>query len=224
MIGYSAVHTKKQKSSGFRKEKRMELILISNTKLKVMLSASDMQKYELDNNSIDYDNTETRKAFWQILDEAKHKTGFDAASDKVFIQVYPSRGGGCEMYVTKLGGARCEEQGTEPPAHKKQFSLLRGKTGIYRFSELGHVISVCRRLHELGYSFESGLYLNEEGMYDLVLYEKLSSGSFPAKGIGEYSFIEEFATRRQGFMELAYIKEHGKCIEETHAVEKMASV
>ena len=102
----------------------MELILISNTKLKVMLSASDMQKYELDNNSIDYDNTETRKAFWQILDEAKHKTGFDAASDKVFIQVYPSRGGGCEMYVTKLGGARCEDQGAEPPAHKKQFSLL----------------------------------------------------------------------------------------------------
>ena len=81
----------------------MELIVISNSKLKIMLTSEDMREYSLDCNTLDYENTETRRAFWSILDEAKQRTGFDAASEKVFVQVYPSKKGGCEMYVTKLG-------------------------------------------------------------------------------------------------------------------------
>ena len=64
----------------------MELILISENKLKITLTECDMKQYDLDCDDIDYDNTETRKAFWSILDEAKHRTGFDAASQRVFIQ------------------------------------------------------------------------------------------------------------------------------------------
>ncbi len=201
----------------------MELILISDTKLKVMLSATDMQKYELDNNTIDYDNTETRRAFWQILDEAKHKTGFDAASDKVFIQVYPSRGGGCEMYVTKLGAQKIGEEHHESK-RKNTYSVLRGKTSIYRFESIDDVICVCKRLRALGYSFESGLYRARDGGYDLVLYEKLLNSALPGHAITEYSFIDEFATRRHGIIELAYIKEHSECIENTHAVERMSDL
>ncbi len=81
----------------------MELIVISDSKLKIMLTGEDMNRYSIDCNTLSYDNTETRRAFWSILDEVKHKTGFDAANEKVFVQVYPSKGGGCEMYVTKLG-------------------------------------------------------------------------------------------------------------------------
>lgn len=77
--------------------------MISDSKLKIMLTSDDMKEYSLDCSTLDYENTETRRAFWSILDEAKHRTGFDAASEKVFVQVYPSRAGGCEMYVTKLG-------------------------------------------------------------------------------------------------------------------------
>ncbi len=198
----------------------MELILISDTKLKVMLSPLDMQKYELDNSNIDYDNTETRRAFWQILDEAKHKTGFDAASDKVFIQVYPSRSGGCEMYVTKLGNAKHKENKTETQGRKNTYSLLRGKTNIYRFEKLEHVSAVCRQLSAMDYAYESGLYLSEDGKYDLVIYENTENN----EGMTEYSFIEEYANKRQGEIELAYAKEHGVCIESAHAVEKMSVV
>lgn len=80
----------------------MELIKISDSKLKIALTPTDMEKYSLDIQTMDYDKTETRSAFWQLLDEAKHKTGFDAASEKIFVQIYSSAGGGCEMYVTKL--------------------------------------------------------------------------------------------------------------------------
>ncbi|MBQ1244363.1 MAG: adaptor protein MecA [Clostridia bacterium] len=201
----------------------MELILISDTKLKVMLSALDMQKYDLDNDSIDYDNTETRRAFWQILDEAKHKTGFDAASEKVFIQVYPSRGGGCEMYVTKLG-ALSSALPEEAISRKTSFSMLRGKIGIYHFDSIEDVITVCRRLKSSGYSSESGLYASENGGYDLVIHERLQNSIMNSSSVSEYSFIEEYAKRKRGTLELAYIKEHGECIEALAAVEKLSSV
>ena len=68
----------------------MELILINEKKLKIMLSPEDMREYEIDPDSVDYDKTETRRAFWSILDEAKHRTGFDAASERVlFCQSIP---------------------------------------------------------------------------------------------------------------------------------------
>lgn len=80
----------------------MELIRIRDDRLKIMLTESDMDKYSLSCESLDYDNAETRHALWSILGEAKRKTGFDAASSRVLVQVYTSKCGGCEMYVTKL--------------------------------------------------------------------------------------------------------------------------
>lgn len=50
-----------------------------------------MIKYDLTCDKIDYDNTETRKAVWSILDYAKHETGFDAAAGRIYIQVYPEK-------------------------------------------------------------------------------------------------------------------------------------
>ena len=81
----------------------MELLRIGDNKLKVTLSGEDMEHYRLDSESMDYDTTETRSAFWQILDEAKHKTGFDAGGGRIFVQIYSSRACGCEMYVTLVG-------------------------------------------------------------------------------------------------------------------------
>ena len=88
----------------------MELLPINEQKIKIMLSHEDLAAWQLSPDTIDYNTTETRRAFWGILDEAKKKTGFDAAKEKVFVQLYPAKNGGCEMYVTKLGNAKHKEQ------------------------------------------------------------------------------------------------------------------
>ena len=80
----------------------LELNLMGQDKLRVILTPFDMIKYDLTCDKIDYDNTETRKAVWSILDYAKHETGFDAATGRICIQVYPEKNGGCEIYITKL--------------------------------------------------------------------------------------------------------------------------
>lgn len=81
----------------------MELIKINDCKLKVMLSEIDLKCYNLDCDKLDYDCSATKQAFREILKEAKKEIGFDTAEEKIFVQIYPGRCGGCEMYVTKLG-------------------------------------------------------------------------------------------------------------------------
>ena len=113
----------------------MELILISESKLKVMLSAEDMRRYDLNCDTVDSGDPTARQAFWDILDEARRRTGFDAAGKRVFVQLYPSREGGCEMFVTKLGArARTHE------------TAARAETVLYSFSGMDDLLAACRRL------------------------------------------------------------------------------
>ncbi len=188
----------------------MDLLRISDCKLKVTLTEGDMQKYRLDGEGIDYDTTETRSAFWQILDEAKRRTGFDAGGGRLFVQVYPSRGGGCEMYVTLLteGADRDTEEEETPPLSVRS---------IYGFSSLADLITACQKLSDLGYTGESAVYAGEDG-YSLVVSERWESG------IGEYAFLEEYGTRRSGGVRLSYLKEHGKCLREGDAVALFATL
>ncbi len=188
----------------------MELLRISERKLKVMLSDEDMERYRLDRENLDYDTTETRSAFWQILDEAKHKTGFDAGGGKLFVQIYPSRGGGCEMYVTLA-------EGEEKP-HPRRKPLVRGYESIYRFETLELLLEVCRKLRELGYRDESSAFA-ADGAYYLMIREKLESSIMSPKALGEFSFIEEYGVRLSGGVRLAYLREHGTCLEGERAVE-----
>lgn len=215
----------------------MELILISDSKLKITLTSDDMAQYELDCDTMDYDNTETRRAFWEILDRAKHITGFDAASDRVFIQLYPSKKGGCEMYVTKLGLV-CAESGQ---GERARASLTRGtdrekdaaprvcpiphgsgdrdRLGAYRFEQLESLLCVCRQLAGRGYASHSSAYRDEKKHYFLLLRERASAFGVPC---GEFSFITEFGTAENAETVRLYISEHGSPICEGNAVNMLA--
>ena len=81
----------------------MELIPISMTKLKIMLTAPDMLHYELQGKDLSCVDAHTRRAFRHVLDDAHAQIGFDTRGEKLFIQLYASRDGGCELFVTKLG-------------------------------------------------------------------------------------------------------------------------
>ncbi len=215
----------------------MELLLISDSKLKVMLSAADMRKYEIDCETIDYDNTETRRAFWSILDEAKHRTGFDAASDKVFVQVYPSKGGGCEMYVTKLGIYPLNEEEKEEDGAKnisKKYNFVpaalstparRSYSTVYRFDCIDSLLSVCKRLKMIDFCGESAAYTAKAEMpnthYYLVLEEKIPLGKMHSPAKGRLSFISEYGRAVNLYGIHSYIKEHCRPICECGAVESL---
>ncbi len=197
----------------------MELIVINENKLKITLSESDMKQYSLDCNTIDYDNTETRKAFWNILDEVKHKTGFDAASQKIFIQLYPSKEGGCEMYVTKLG-ERHKKDDSEQELYK--LHPLHKRRAAYSFTSVDDIISVCRRLAEIGFSDKSSAWRSHiDDKYFLILEEPEENAYLP---LTESSFIFEYGKSENLKHTLLFLHEQADCISDGDAVETLANL
>lgn len=196
----------------------MELILINDTKLKIMLTEEDMVHYDLDCTCANYDNTETRRAFWNILDEAKHRTGFDAASDRVFIQLYPSKEGGCEMYVTKVGLLCTSQDQNQKPRLHATLHQNKAKTLIFGFDTLRHMISACRLIGNAFTAF-SHAWIDEAG----ICYLFLDSDSDEDTNLNRIcGVINEFGYTIQANNISEYIKEHGKILFENYAVEKLS--
>ena len=194
----------------------MELIVISDGKLKVMLTAQDMRRYELGSRTIDGESPETRRWLRGLLDEVKSRTGFDASGERVLVQLYPSKGGGCELFVTKLGKSGIEEKERECEV-RRETALCELRTAIFSFPSVKEMLAVCRRLYSVGYALLSAAYAAENGEFWLVLQESARRGELP----GRLAFVEEFGRRRRGAGELSYIKEHGRCIAPSDAVGRL---
>lgn len=150
----------------------MELILINDTKLKVMLDPSDMDDLAMN----DIHPRQTRQALTVILEAARKQCGFDASHSRIFVQMYPCRRGGCELFVTKME-KRSEtfllRSGTEKALteYRKYEPEKRYHSGhiIYVFRELGHLLSTCACLLTSGYSGGSCAWHDPSGGFYLSL-------------------------------------------------------
>jgi negative regulator of genetic competence, sporulation and motility len=209
----------------------MELILISNTKLKIMLTADDMESYELTEGGLTYENKETRVLFDRLLEEARSKLGFDSRASRLFIQVYTSKSGGCEVYVTKTAPETVAEKGGNdtkggegcPP--KEKAPRKKREYCVYRFAAMEQIIDACRALSERGYESDSALYYctSPEGGYYLVLREDIpqTPQSKKRKYVCKSDVANEFGRRIGGKEVLPYLHEHCAPIAVENAVELM---
>lgn len=114
----------------------MELIKISDGRLKIMLTPPDMEKYHLDSESIDCADEHTREAFKHIFDDARAQVDFDTDGNRLFIQLYTSRGGGCEIFVTKIDNPKMQKTDGDKLSQKERELLERitSDDGKYPYS------------------------------------------------------------------------------------------
>ena len=203
----------------------MELILINSNKLKIMLTEADMIQYELDFNTINYYNTETRRAFWNILDEVKHRTGFDAASDRIFIQLYPSKEGGCEMYVTKVGSLTGGDKKAYDPITYGPSILLPESASekvelSFMFTGIGQLLAACRLATRSGEISESNAWIDENGT--CYLFAETSESSVDTAFL--LGILHEFGTPVDSDDFKLYVREHGRAFCCSRAIETLAAL
>ena len=194
----------------------MELLVISDSKLKVMMDKEDMKKYGLVGSELDYDDPPTRKKLLRILDDVKEQSGFDTAADKLLIQLYPSRDGGSEMFVTKLG--------LLPVSAEQSLKRSRGVgvfcrgTEIFFAPQLSSILRMARLCDGLRYIECSHLYYEEERGYYLLLDERGNGGSpSPLWPLLEYG--EQIPASRR-----AYIEEYTQKLMEGNAIPMLSSL
>lgn len=200
----------------------MEMTLLDGGRLRICLSPVDMDKYDLTCESIDYDSTETRRALWEMFDEAKHKTGFDAAQGRICIRVYPEKSGGCEIYITKLGNVL---PSPEYMNYVKQTEVtLANTSSVYSFTSLDELLRACDHLRKCGYSGESSAGAADVGGKTRYFLSVSSSHRPHYDRSCEYSTLAEFGTLCPGEYVQAFLSERCRVICENNAVEILSKL
>lgn len=172
----------------------MELIRISKGKLKIALSKDELEAYSITAESIDFKNTETQTVFKELFVRAKEKTGFDTEEDKIFVQIYTVKDGGCEIFVTRI----------EP---KNRKTVSDNKVSAFSTDNLSDIISLCKRLKSIGFIGKSDAYIKEES-YILILHGATSM---------QYACALEFANHNDNFDD-GYINERMTVLRKEDAV------
>jgi len=128
----------------------VEFLVVSKTKLKIILDKEDVDKYRLSDFSSS-ESKELRRRLKEIMTEAKERVGFDARGEKMLVSYYPTRLSGAELFVSVIG---IEDMlGVEPI--------------YYIFQTLGELSRACRAV--LGTQCESSVYLLPSDEYCLEL-------------------------------------------------------
>lgn len=192
----------------------MEWIRISSNKLKIMLTAEDARRYELNCESADYADAISRTAFREILTDVRRETGFDATEDKVYIQMYPSKEGGCELFVTRLGLlTECEQAQAKAATQQKRRNAEERRTALV-FEALEPLLSLCRRLQQ-SHIRASDAWQDESGRWWLLL-RHAQAISLP--------YLSEYGKGVPYKQALLFLSEHGKQICKSNAVSTLGNL
>lgn len=137
----------------------MELLIISESKIKITLTAQDCTRFGLNAQHANTADALTRRALFSILDEVKVQSGFDTCKDKVLMQLYPSKDGGGELFVTRLAlSAEGGRASAHPPGRE-----------LYRFDAFHDLLRAVRRAVRGGSEGKSELFYADDGKYYLLL-------------------------------------------------------
>ena len=205
----------------------MDLIRISDSKLKIMLTSSDMTHYDLHNDNISIADQHVRRVLRKLLEDAKEKIGFDSDMSRLYVQMYPCVDGGCELFISKadVGDENGHYCGLPIlPAATKQGRALRAseRRGLdmcaYSFVQLEHLIAVCKRLDAFGFCGQSHVYANSSHTFYLILSD------FPTPSLyspDEFCFLGEYGTRENARTLLPYLSEYCSVICKENAVQTL---
>lgn len=213
----------------------MDLIPINNSKLKIMLDENDMKEYNIGDEA-DCANSATRLAIRHILDRAKDQIGFNTEGAEIFVQLYTSKSGGCELFVTKSDYPQIKEDKKTKNAKKStgnkecQALAVRGETQlvsgkndfgrmVFSFDTLRELCTACKILLKKAILIQSRAYRIGNSEFYLVL-ENTNTSAYTR--LDKLTFLLEFGNRERADHAITYLNEHASPICETDAISTLA--
>ena len=137
----------------------MEVIRINRERIKIMLSPADMVEMDISCEVLDNFDKRGKEAFGKIMQEARDKCGFISCGRKILVQVFPSKDGGCEMFITKVNDS-------ELTSHVK-----KQKKFYYKFEVFQDMLRFCAAIMNSINSCAAYKDI-EKGIYYIVTDEK----------------------------------------------------
>lgn len=156
----------------------------------------------------------TRQSVWRVLDRARVECGFDGGGDKLLIQFYPDRAGGCEMFVTKLG--ILSQSCARTVARSDRVELVSRRERSYLFSSFDELLCAARATRRFfGVSIPRSSAFSDGERYMLTVVEHPSGNES-----SELHFMREFAEPVSEDVAL-YISEHFDPLYSDNAIDSL---
>lgn len=175
----------------------MKFIRISKSKVKVIITEEECRHYKIVANDGEYDNVQLRDSLPEIFKEIKRTLGLDFGTEKVLIQLYPTDGGGCEMYVTILDYLSSKDKSALLSADN--LNTYEKRRYQYHFSSLCDVARALKQVKREG--IDSDLYYGEGEGYYLSISDNVFDGE------EELGYLTEYG-QRVPQLPRAYMVEH----------------
>ena len=146
----------------------MNVLVITGRKIKITLTKKDIA--DIGMSSLPTSPEDTGRLFRALLPGIKERTGFAPEEGRTLIQLYPTHGGGCELFVTSLSRGRGGEQTTPS-------GLL-----VFRFPSVGELLGAAYCMSPL-----CGAALCRPSFRDGGVYLSIPSGSRAAFLLSEFA-------------------------------------
>ncbi|MBR6676550.1 MAG: adaptor protein MecA [Clostridia bacterium] len=172
----------------------MDVIEIGSAQLIFVLDKSDMIKYAIDSAG---DSSRMRESFNKIISDLGISRNF---SKDVLVQIFESKSGGCEMFVTKLP----DSIGLINVADEKDSSY------IYLFKSLSDLLECCNMLAARNVT-GGHVYAETKSRYYYLMISD------------DYRYLGEFGAVRCKESVREYLQEHCTLISE-RAVEQLSAL
>ena len=194
----------------------MELILISASKLKVILDADESRKYKITDAPGGVRKCD-KSCLSEILDDIYRLSGFDTKSDSLSIEIFESKSGGCEMFITKQAEKRTYTQKEIKKLCRE--CLSDNLTLSYIFKTMSDLIFVCKLLGAKTLPAKSRAFnVGSKNFYLILTFFSF----FTPELYDSLEFISEFGERISSEGLEDYLDEYGKEICHSEAVETLS--
>lgn len=201
----------------------MKLHLISENQLKIYLDNEDIKKYDISYDNIDYENSNTRRLFWSIMQTAKEEKGFDAYNSRLILETAYCENGGLIMTVT-----RTEKK---PTFYKIKRYLSQNKprekrfidTFIFTFDNIEDLITCCSIQDISKDTLTSSIYELDGKLY-LCLFIPRKPYCSNVVLPDSLNFLNEFGFQIHAKNFFYILEERAKPIILADAVDKIKSI
>lgn len=186
----------------------VEFLLIGDSKLKIVLSENEVKDFGLEG---EYSSTSCRRAFWRVLALAEGEVGFRAEGDKLLIQFYPLKAGGCEVFVTKLG--LLSKDSARMVADSERVTTISHRRAYYAFDSIDEVRAFALSLKP---PYPKADLYSADGASRYLAVEEYRKGGETV----EFPPILEFSRQLTADLEY-FITEHLSLTYEGDAIERI---
>lgn len=190
----------------------MEFMKIGNNSLKITMNAKEAKGYDLTEGAT-LEGDEVKRTFEKLLLRAKREIGYKYAGQKVVAEIFSSKNGGCEIFLSYAEESMYKDVAPKETTKKPPRPIIN----IFALECLEDLLTVAYGLENICYKGKSSVYYDDTRENYYIILDDISTRD------EKYSFINEFA-RYVKNSNIAYLKEHCKCLVNKNAVKLFATL